>query len=117
MPRNNFVLPRYGRDQKSVRFTRRRLKGHQLTQRVEAAKLSIEVLMMTISELEKRMLALSVDERARLALALLHSLESQDADAHENWESVISERAAAYRNGNSKTEAAEHVLARLRERR
>ncbi|MEZ4460522.1 MAG: addiction module protein [bacterium] len=71
---------------------------------------------MTISELEKSLLALSVNERARLALALLHSLESQDPDTYENWESVISERAAAYRNGDSKTEAADHVLARLRER-
>jgi putative addiction module component (TIGR02574 family) len=87
-----------------------------LTQQAEAAKIVVEVLMIAISEIEKSMLALSVDERVRLALALLLSLESDEPDTSEDWESVISARAAAYRNGESKTEAAELVLARLRER-
>lgn len=42
---------------------------------MEAATLSMEVLMAAISELEASVLALDVDSRVRLTLALLNSPE------------------------------------------
>jgi len=87
-----------------------------LIQNEEAAKMWDEVPMIDISDIEKSMLALSVEERARLALALLLSLENDEPDTSEDWESVISARAAVYRNDESKTQSAECVLAKLRER-
>lgn len=69
----------------------------------------------TLKDLEEQAKSLSAEDRARLAEALIESL--QDApllDIEEAWEREIEERAAAYDRGELQTVSAENVFAEAR---
>jgi putative addiction module component (TIGR02574 family) len=55
------------------------------------------------SELLKRALALSVDERAALANTLLDSLETADASVEEAWDEEVARRIADLKAGKAVT--------------
>jgi putative addiction module component (TIGR02574 family) len=58
-------------------------------------------------------LALSVDERARIARELLHSLELEDADASAAWSDEVQRRVDEIEAGTAELEDWEVVRARL----
>ena len=62
-----------------------------------------------ISDLLKRALALSVDERAALANTLLDSLESTDESAQEAWDREVARRIEDLRAGKAVTVAWEEL--------
>ncbi len=72
--------------------------------------------MAAISELEASVLALDIDARVRLILALLNSLEKDEPVNPSQWDSVLRDRLAAHRNGEVLTEDADAVIERIRER-
>jgi putative addiction module component (TIGR02574 family) len=70
---------------------------------------------MTLNELEQQARALSPEERAKLAEALLDSLRDAPVAAIEAaWEQEIEARAAAYDRGELQTVSAEDVFAEAR---
>jgi putative addiction module component (TIGR02574 family) len=70
---------------------------------------------MTLKELEQQARALSPEERAKLAEALLDSLRDAPVAAIEAaWEQEIEARAAAYDRGELQTVSAEDVFAEAR---
>lgn len=68
-----------------------------------------------MSDAVKRILvqldALSQQERAELAHAILHSLESEDPDAAEAWDKELAHRLARLRSGQATEVSAKQVLA------
>jgi putative addiction module component (TIGR02574 family) len=58
-------------------------------------------------------LALSVDERARIAHELLHSLELEDADASAAWSDEVQRRVDEIEAGTAELEDWDVVRARL----
>ncbi len=69
----------------------------------------------TLKEIEQQVHALSAEERARLAEALLESpQESPLTDIEAAWEREIDERVAAYDCGELQTFFAEDVFAEAR---
>ena len=69
----------------------------------------------SLKKLAKEAQELSADDRARLAEVLLESLhEAPAADIRAAWEHEIAQRVAAYDRGETKTYAAEEVLAEAR---
>ncbi|MDB5792099.1 MAG: addiction module antitoxin RelB [Massilia sp.] len=70
---------------------------------------------MTLNELEQQARALSPEERAKLAEALLDSLRDAPVAAIEAaWDQEIEARAAAYDRGELQTVSAEDVFAEAR---
>lgn len=66
-----------------------------------------------VAEIAKRSLALSADDRARLAELLLSSLEVEPkSDVEAAWEEEIGRRLAAYDRGEVTAIDAEKVFAR-----
>jgi len=73
------------------------------------------MMSMTLAELEEQARRLPPEERARLADALLESLqEKPSADIEAAWDREIEARVAAYERGESKTYPAEEVFAEAR---
>jgi len=69
----------------------------------------------TLKDLEEQARALSPEERAKLAEALLESLhEAPLAEIEQAWEREIEERTAAYDRGELPTFDAESVFAEAR---
>lgn len=69
----------------------------------------------SLKDLERQAQDLPAEERARLAELLLESLhERPAAEIQAAWDREIAERVAAYERGESKTYAAEEVLAEAR---
>lgn len=56
-----------------------------------------------VSDLLKRALALSTDERAALANSLLDSLEPQDESVQEAWEQEVARRMSDLKAGRATT--------------
>ena len=70
---------------------------------------------MTLKELEDQARALTAEERAKLAEALLESLrDAPIAEIEAAWEREIESRAAAYDRGELETISAEDVFAEAR---
>jgi len=68
-----------------------------------------------LKELEKQAKALTAEERAQLAEALLESLRDAPlAEIEAAWDREIEERAAAYDRGELPTISAEDVFAEAR---
>jgi putative addiction module component (TIGR02574 family) len=69
----------------------------------------------SLAELEQQARALSPDDRARLAEALLESLqETPLSEVEAAWDREIEERIAAYDRGDLQAFAAEDVFAEAR---
>lgn len=67
------------------------------------------------SELERQLRALSEEERARLALSLIESLEPAEADDIEMaWRAEIDARVEAYDKGMIKSIPGEEIFAEIR---
>jgi putative addiction module component (TIGR02574 family) len=67
------------------------------------------------AQIEQQARALSDDERARLALSLIESLEPADAgDVETAWRAEIEARLAAYDRGEVKAIPGEEVFAEIR---
>lgn len=63
-------------------------------------------------------LRLPIEERARLALELIRSLDDEpDADAAEAWEAEIDRRAAEVEAGTAETMTLDEYRAHVRRRR
>jgi putative addiction module component (TIGR02574 family) len=72
-------------------------------------------MSMTLTELEAQARKLPPEERARLAEAMLESLqEAPSAEIEAAWDREIEARMAAYERGESKTFPAEEVFAEAR---
>ena len=69
-------------------------------------------MRMTREELEGQARELPREERARLAEALIQSLD-EEAEVERAWEDEIRRRLAELRDGSVKTIPAEEVLAEL----
>lgn len=70
---------------------------------------------MTLKELEEKARALTPDDRAKLAEALLDSLrEAPIAEIEAEWDREVEARAAAYDRGELETISAEDVFAEAR---
>ena len=70
---------------------------------------------MTVKSIEIAALKLPVDERSRLASALLSSLEGEDAAEIERaWIDEAERRYRAYRSGKTKTTPAHVAIAMAR---
>lgn len=67
--------------------------------------------MATISEIEASALALTVDERIRLTLALWRSIEDVGPGTLEDWDALVAILVSAHLENESSTEAAELALA------
>ncbi len=67
--------------------------------------------MPTISEIESRALALSVDERIRLTLALWRSIEDVGPGTSEDWDTLVAVLSSAHLKEKSSTKEAELALA------
>ncbi len=67
--------------------------------------------MATIAEIEANALALSVDERIRLTLALWRSIEDVGPGTSEDWDALVAILAAAHLEDEPSTEEAELALA------
>ena len=69
----------------------------------------------TFVEIEEQACALSAEERARLALVLIQSLEGPDrGNVGEAWRVEIESRWAAIERGEAQTTRASEVLAEVR---
>jgi putative addiction module component (TIGR02574 family) len=67
------------------------------------------------TRIEQQARALSEDERARLALSLIKSLEPADAcDLEAAWRPAIEARLAAYDRGEVNARPADEVFAEIR---
>ena len=67
------------------------------------------------AELERQAHELSDEERARLALSLIESLEpAEEGDVEAAWHAEIEARLAAYDRGEVKAIAGEDVFAEVR---
>lgn len=74
-------------------------------------------MSQTLTELEQRVSLLSPDERARLALYLLESLEPADTgDIDEAWRLEAESRLAAVESGAVRTVPADEVFKNLARR-
>jgi putative addiction module component (TIGR02574 family) len=72
-------------------------------------------MSMTLTELEEQARKLPPEERARLAEAMLVSLqEAPSVEIEAAWDREIEARIAAYERGESKTYPAEEVFAEAR---
>jgi putative addiction module component (TIGR02574 family) len=70
---------------------------------------------MTLKELEDQARALTPEERAKLAEAILESLrDAPIAEIEAAWDREIESRAAAYDRGELETISAEDVFAEAR---
>ena len=70
---------------------------------------------MTLKELEEKARALTSEDRAKLAEALLESLrDAPIAEIEAEWDREIESRAAAYDRGELETVSAEDVFAEAR---
>jgi putative addiction module component (TIGR02574 family) len=70
---------------------------------------------VTLAELEEQARKLPPEERARLAEAMLDSLqEASPAEIEADWDREIEARVAAYERGESKTYPADEVFAEAR---
>ena len=69
----------------------------------------------TLAEIEQQARDLPAQERARLALTLIQSLESTDeSDVEEAWRVEATARRAAIERGTAETIAAPEVFAEIR---
>jgi putative addiction module component (TIGR02574 family) len=69
----------------------------------------------TFAQIEQQARALSDEERARLALSLIESLEPAEAgDVEAAWRAEIEARLAAYDRGEVKAIPADEVFAKIR---
>jgi putative addiction module component (TIGR02574 family) len=72
-------------------------------------------MSITLAEVEEQARKLAPEDRARLAEALLESLQSAPlADLQAAWAREIEARVAAYERGESEVFAAEEVFAEAR---
>jgi len=72
-------------------------------------------MSITLAEVEEQARKLAPEDRARLAEALLESLQSAPlADLQAAWAREIEARVAAYEQGESEVFAAEEVFAEAR---
>jgi len=68
-----------------------------------------------LDDLLTKVLSLSIDERARLAERLLHSLEElSEEEAEQLWADEAVRRLEEYRRGRASAVPAEEVLAKAR---
>ena len=68
----------------------------------------------SFEEVEQQARALEAEERAKLAEALLESLQPSLSDIETEWAREIEERVAAFDRGEAQAYAAEDVLAEAR---
>jgi putative addiction module component (TIGR02574 family) len=72
-------------------------------------------MLHTLAEIEQQARDLPAQERARLALALIQSLEPTDeADVEEPWRVEVEARWASIERGAAETIAAPEVFAEIR---
>lgn len=68
-----------------------------------------------VAELEKQARELPAEDRARLALALIQSLEASDeGNIEESWRMEVESRWAAIERGEAQTVPASEVFAEMR---
>ena len=67
-----------------------------------------------LKQIEDQALALSAEERAKLAQSMLESLQSPLADIEAAWEHEIEQRVAAFDRGEIPSYPAEDVFAEAR---
>ena len=73
--------------------------------------------MNSEQELKEQLDRLSLSERAKWAVYLIESLDSEtDADAERLWEEEINRRVESIRNGTAVGEPAQVVMDRLRQK-
>lgn len=73
------------------------------------------VMSATLKDIEEQAKSLSAEDRARLAEALIESLQDEQlAEIEAAWEREIEERAAAYDRGELQTVSAEDVFGEAR---
>ena len=65
----------------------------------------------SLKQVEQQALGLNAEERAKLAEAMLESLNAPIAEVEEAWAREIEQRVAAYDRGDIQTHAAEDVFA------
>ena len=69
----------------------------------------------TLAEIEQQARDLPTQERARLALALIQSLEPTDqGDVEEIWRTEVEARWASIEDGSAETTAATEVITEIR---
>jgi putative addiction module component (TIGR02574 family) len=68
----------------------------------------------SLEEIEQKARALTAEERAQLAEALLESLHSPISDIEAAWAREIEDRVAAFDRGETPAYAAEDVFAEAR---
>jgi putative addiction module component (TIGR02574 family) len=71
-------------------------------------------LAASLEEIEQKARALTAEERAQLAEALLESLHSPISDIEAAWAREIEDRVAAFDRGETLAYAAEDVFAEAR---
>lgn len=69
-----------------------------------------------VHELEAAILALPVQERARLAQRLLASLDDEEQEIRDAWVAEVRERLARYRAGELEALPVEEVMREARKR-
>lgn len=65
----------------------------------------------SLKQVEEQALGLNAEERAKLAEAMLESLNAPIAEVEEAWAREIEQRVAAYGRGDIQSHAAEDVFA------
>jgi hypothetical protein len=70
---------------------------------------------LNVEQWKSQLVALSPGERVQKAHFLLVSLESQDEDTESIWDAEASKRVEAIRSGRAVGQAADELLAELRE--
>ena len=65
----------------------------------------------SLKQIEEQALGLNPEERAKLAEAMLESLNAPIAEVEEAWAREIEQRVAAYDRGDIQSHAAEDVFA------
>jgi putative addiction module component (TIGR02574 family) len=68
----------------------------------------------SFKEIEQQARALAAEDRAKLAEALLESLQAPLSEIETAWAQEIEERVAAFDRGETQTYAAEDVFAEAR---
>ena len=73
-------------------------------------------MISPVRELEAAALALPVEDRARLAERLLHSLDEEAQEIEAAWVAEVQDRLARFRAGELQARPAEEVMAEARMR-
>jgi putative addiction module component (TIGR02574 family) len=68
----------------------------------------------TVAQILSHIDTLSTEERAEVAYAYLRSLEPEDEDAEQAWDTELSRRVADIRSGKAVGKPAEQLFSELR---